>query len=822
MALLSQVEIEQIMYHGGIKRAETMMAKAEEAGRAHQNPYAKQVMRDFVLPIAEVIRQDLSVSKAGRGAAHIALLKPLDPDTVAFLAVRTALNACMNPEPHRDVNERSVGSKIGSTINSELVLIQLEQHNPELYHTIANDLSRRLSKDERHRMTVFKLQAKKAGIEWTEWPLGAKEQVGSYLLGLMLQAGMLDMQEHRNLIKGHKEIRPVYLSESTMSTIDKIKGYCAITSPTYGPCVEPPVEWTSPTQGGFHTRELRRTLPMLVRCHPTARPRVRETHMPTVLACVNMLQKTAWAVNTRLLGAIYDLSKAGVATEEIVSLTASPKPARPEGLPDCKGDEMSDTDRARFTAWKREVSEWHTAKKLLGVKYGRFHAATRAAEMFKEYPALHFVYFADSRGRFYPLTYGVNPQGSDLQKALLKFAVGKPLLTHDAIRWFHIQGANKFGFDKATLSERFMWAFDRKDLICSYADDPVNNRGWLEAGDPLQFLAWCFEYRDFVHNPDTFVSHLPISMDGSCNGLQNLSAMLRDEVGGKATNLTANEVMEDIYRKVAEAALVRLRETSFEDADKEALRIKWIEHGISRSVVKRSVMTTPYGVTRSTATEYVITDYLLHTKTPFIKSEYRTAATILMGAVWPAIGDVVVKGTVCMAWLKKGGRTIIKSLGPDAEPLIEWTSPSGFPSSQAYFEQEAHRIATRLVGTETIKLRVPSEMEEADKAAHSSGLAPNFVHSMDAAHLHRVAARCYWSAESSTPIDAVAMIHDDYGTHAADAQQLYELIREEFISMYIEHDPVQEFYERYPCVGEPPEKGTLDIQEVRHSPFFFS
>ena len=824
MSRLSQVEVEQIMYHGGIKRAETMMARAEEAGRAHQNPYAKQVMRDFVLPISAAIKADLEKVTAHRQAAHVALLRPLDPDAVAFLAVRCALNACMSPEQlrGRTADERNVAGRIGSTVNSELVLAQLEQHNPELYHTIANDLARRLSKDERHRMTVFKLQAKKNGIEWVEWPVGAKEQVGSYLLGLLVQAGMIEMPADRALLKGKQEVRPVWLSETTTASIDKIKGFCAITSPTYGPCVEQPRDWTTPTDGGFHTRELRRTLPMVVRCHPTARPRVRDSEMPIVLNCVNMLQRTAWAVNPRLLAAVYDLSKAGVATDEIVALSASPRPARPENLPDTKADEMDPADRARFTAWKREVTEWHTAKKLLGVKYGRFHAATRAAEMFKDYPALHFVYFADSRGRFYPLTYGINPQGSDLQKALLQFSVGKPLDTYEAVRWFHIQGANKYGFDKATLSERFMWVHERQDILLSFADDPVNNRGWLEAGDPMQFLAWCFEYAEFTRDPKNFKSHLPISMDGSCNGLQNLSAMLRDEVGGKATNLTDNEVMEDIYRTVAEAAMLRLRETVYEEADKEELRVKWIEHGVSRSVVKRSVMTTPYGVTRSTATEYVILDYLAGGKTPFIKSEFRRAATVLMAAVWPAIGDVVVKGTICMAWLKKGGRTIVKNLPEGVEPLIEWTSPSGFPASQAYFEMESHRISTRLAGTETIKIRVPSELEEPDRAAHSSGLAPNFVHSMDAAHLHRVASRCFLTLGTSAPIDAVAMIHDDYGTHAADAQRLYEMIREEFVAMYLEHDPVMEFYNKYPCVGVPPEKGSLDITEVLKSDFFFS
>jgi DNA-directed RNA polymerase len=36
---------------------------------------------------------------------------------------------------------------------------------------------------------------------------------------------------------------------------------------------------------------------------------------------------------------------------------------------------------------------------------------------------------------------------------------------------------------------------------------------------------------------EEFVSHLPVAFDGSCNGLQNYSMMLRDEVGGAATNL---------------------------------------------------------------------------------------------------------------------------------------------------------------------------------------------------------------------------------------------------------------------------------------------
>lgn len=815
MTLLTQIEVEQRMYHGGIKRAENMMARAEGAGRAHQNPYAKDILREFVLPLAEVIRTDAEpTGQRGPRRAHIQLLAPLDADAVAFIAVRVALNACM--DTRHPATDRTVGYKIGATVHSELVLAQIEKASPELYYTLTRDLARRLSKDERHRMTVMKMQAKQAGIEWVEWPIGAREQVGAYLLGLIVQAGLVELGERPPKAGVKVAPRPVTMSMGVMQRIDQIKSYVALTSPVYGPCVEPPLDWTTCFDGGFHTPELRRAHRSLVAVTGAARHLYRDIHMPVVLNAVNALQRTAWQVNERILDIVLACAEQGQGTEEIVSLIDPPKPPAPGWLaPDFDKETMTDEQRLTFKAWKREVAEWHTRKKLTGVRYARFYAATRAAEMFRGYPTLHFVYFADSRGRLYPLTYGVNPQGSDLQKALIRFSLGKPLHTEDALRWFHIHGANKFGYDKATLSERFMWAHSRREWLLHIAADPVNHTEWMEADSPLQFLAWVLEYAAWAEDPEGFVSHIPVSMDGSCNGLQNLSAMLRDEVGGQATNLTDNEVMEDIYRRVAEAALQRLRGARYEDTEHERLRLLWLEHGVSRSVVKRAVMTTPYGVTLKSATEYVIEDYLKHMANPFDRSDFRQAAKVLMDHAWPAIGDVVVKGRQAMDWLKACARSIIKNLKEEEEPIIHWVSPSGFPACQTYFEAEVHRIRTFLLGDE--KIKVLSETDTPDRNKHASGLAPNFVHSMDAAHLHRVA-----SAARSAMIDALAMIHDDYGTHAADSQKLYDIIRQEFVSMYEFNDPIADFAKRYPCVPPPPEKGCLDIQEVLRSKFFFS
>lgn len=815
MTLLTQREVEEIMYVGGIRRAENAMARAEEQGRSYQNPYAKDILRDFVLPLAESIKAATTAKLAGRRQAHVALLLALDPEAVAFLAVRHTLSTLLSSKPE---HHRELAYSIGLTIHRELVLSQIQHEAPELYHTLAMDFGRRMSKDARHRLTVFARSAKERGIDITEWDIGSREQVGFYIMGLLEAAGLIELGVE--LRQGMKRVaREVFIAPDIIEYIDKVKAYVAVTMPVYGPCVEPPLDWAFGETGGFHTQAMRRANSTLIHGRGTARGLGRTTDMPVVYKAVNALQRTAWAVNVRMLNTVYAIARE-FSTKEIVSMADSPAPHRPEWLSEPWTKEPRETwapDKlAEFKAWKRETAEWHTQRKIMGSRYGRFYAATRAAEMFREYPAIYFVHFADSRGRLYPLTYGLNPQGSDLSKALIHFAEALPLDTPEAVRWFHVQGANKWGFDKATLNDRMAWVIERRDLICSFADDPINNQGWLEAGDPLQFLAWCFEYADYCASPTTFKSQLPISMDGSCNGLQNLSAMFRDEIGGRATNLTNNAVMQDIYANVAEAATKRLAAMVLE-GDEATMRDKWLAHGISRKAVKRSVMTTPYGVTQRTATEYVIDDYLRENLGPtFDKSEYRTAANLLMSAVWPAIGDVVVKGREAMDWLKKAARTIMKE-NKDAliHETIQWQTPSGFPACQDYFEAEVHRIHTWLHGP--LKIRVMSESDTPDTSKHASGLAPNFVHSLDAAHLHLTTA-----AASDQGIMALAMIHDDYGTHAAHAQKLFELIRQQFVAMYLAFDPAQALADKYPCIAQPPTKGNLDIMEVLESDYFFS
>ena len=103
-------------------------------------------------------------------------------------------------------------------------------------------------------------------------------------------------------------------------------------------------------------------------------------------------------------------------------------------------------------------------------------------------------------------------------------------------------------------------------------------------------------------------------MDGSCNGLQHYAALGRDTIGGKAVNLLEADGPEDVYlgvmheviRRVAAEAETDLnfdvaKQETLTSKEKKALKnnqaAKLVNGLIDRGVVKRTVMTSVYGVT---------------------------------------------------------------------------------------------------------------------------------------------------------------------------------------------------------------------------------
>jgi DNA-directed RNA polymerase len=173
-----------------------------------------------------------------------------------------------------------------------------------------------------------------------------------------------------------------------------------------------------------------------------------------------------------------------------------------------------------------------------------------------------------------------------------------------------------------------------------------------------------------------------------------------------------------------------------------------------------------------------------------------------------------------MAWLQAVAKVAAKAGKP-----LRWTTPSGFVVCQEYRGRKGNRIKTRFCGS-IVKFRTTEESDVIDMRRQCSGIVPNFVHSLDAAVMMLTVGACL-----DAGISSFAMIHDSYGTHAADTEALAAILRRSFVSMYEEHEVLRRFRDEVAATLTPeqaaklpplPVRGSLNLGEVLCSEYFFS
>lgn len=197
----------------------------------------------------------------------------------------------------------------------------------------------------------------------------------------------------------------------------------------------------------------------------------------------------------------------------------------------------------------------------------------------------------------------------------------------------------------------------------------------------------------------------------------------------------------------------------------------------------------------------------------FAKDDYKEASNWLSFRLWDAISDVVVKGQQAMQWLQQAARAIVEQ-GNDE---IAIRLPSGFLLRQRYNVSTRITLVSRLHGSVQVQIVLKGHDEnKVDGRKHISGIVPNFTHGHDACHMQRVV-----NAAGVAGIDNLAFIHDDYGTTSDRTQELYGLIRSEFVGMYEEHQTLNDFADAF-GLERPDFYGDLDIRSVLESTHFFS
>lgn len=871
-----QVELEEEMFNGGITRFESAQQRHIDSGNASDAAWNRRLISQFIEPLAAGIQafKEESEGKPGARAVSLPFLQCCENEVAAYITMKVVMDML-----HSDSSYQHIAITIGERIEDQVRFTKLDSQAEKYMEKVKKNLERSRSKLYKHKHRVMvaaeKSLADKADpadddkvTRWESWTKEIHLQVGQTLMAAMENSVFYEDSpvffRYVASAGGKKMITKLQVSENIGAWINEFREHVAQLSPSYGPCVVPPRDWKTPFNGGFHTEKVASR----IRLVKGPREHVRKLtikQMPKVYKAINALQQVEWTVNTKVLDIAQEVVRLNLgygvpSFQPIIDRDNKPGNPVPVEFQDLRGAELkaalSPEQWDTFLAWKSECSRLYTAETKRGSKSAAVARMLGQARKYSKFDQIYFVYTLDSRSRVYAQSSTLSPQSNDLGKALLKFKEGRTLRTVDDLRWFLVCGANLWGWDKKTFDVRVSNAMadDFQEMVRDIASDPLTFTDWVKADEPYEFLAWAFEYAEYLDLVDEgrgveFLTHLPVHQDGSCSGIQHYSAMLRDPVGAAAVNLKPSDSPQDIYGRVAEVVIAKNKAaqqaqegTIFKsgsvELDTQTLREManaWDGIGITRSLTKKPVMTLPYGSTRITCRE-AVADYLADLEEkeakaaaqeqrtvnpvhPFGGDSYITegqALNYMTALIWPSISEVVKAPVVAMKMIRSLARAAARK-----NKALEYPLPTGFILYQKIMSTELLRVRTQMMGMINMYLSVETDI--VDEAAMMGAAAPNFVHGQDASHL--ILTVCDLVDRG---VKSIAVIHDSFGTHADRTADLRNALKGQMIEMYANRhalaDLVAVHEDRWACdLGlHVPELGDFDLTEIMDSEYVFA
>lgn len=766
------------------------------------------------------------------------MLRQLDPELVALVCLQAGLHVVSMSEA-RQVKAFKV---FGVNLEAECFHSGLFKRNKKLAER-ATLYAAKKHANQTMRQSAARAVAMKAGFTAEEWTSEDHTIAGVWCANLLTD-GLPDVFMWEEFTEWNKGLgvaekhRILVVSDEAQRDMDAAVADCINRRPVWLPRSTPPTPWNSlKTKPSEDTRVLRSA--DLVKAFnkdqlAAIKRAIADGTMAPTLRGINTLQAVPFTINSWLLDVMDAVQERGI---EVPGFTIADKLPVPAKVSAEQWATMSEEEKKLASAGRQ------SAQAINRQRHGDL--TQRAMDMatahrLSEQEQFYLPMYMDFRGRVYAMT-NFNFQRGDHVRALFLFKNGAPI-TEKGIHWLRVHVANCWaqkgpdgvGLDKKPIDERVQWTKDNEETLRSYASDPLTNTGWTKADSPFLFLASTRELVACLDEGATRSCHLPVSFDGSCSGLQHLSAAMRASEGA-LVNLTDTDAPNDIYSIVAEEARKIIEaDARGQDEKKRHYAHLFLSYkggkGIDRKLLKRNCMTFCYSSEAPGMGDQQYEDLMLplqteaiRTKTPhhFGTRKEQAAAARYMGRVaYAAITAVVKKPAEAMDYLK----ALAGVMAHEGKP-VRWVTPAGLPCLNRY-----HDVTTKTLQlwlhNERISVNVATgHAPEIKKGKCQQAIAPNFVHSMDASHLLLTVG-----AAADEGITDIATVHDSFGCLPAHAERFNEIIREQFIKMYQEHDVLtsclsaaradlsEANHGRLPPL---PVKGTLDLNEVLMAKYAF-
>lgn len=747
---------------------------AEERTYASSTTYGNAFIKSGLFAITKEIKDRLHRISQGwpsDKAEAAVYVKDCDPAILALITAKGVLDV-LGSRKANQITYADVAQHIGRLVKDQIMLDQFEAKHPELFSQAK--LHIHAHKGYLYKVQRFRAAMRKNDVEPIQWSKGVKHSVGGWLIDRLAHA--TGWVGSRTVQKGLKDKRTLLTySESFLEVkealLEQAEGFAAC----LWPMLCEPNDWKDSYRGGYLTNELRKHS-KLVRTRLLRRCSLLPDS--AAMTMLNRLQKVPYRINPKILEVANFCQEHRISVGKFRAEEPTPPPPKPEPWESASKEEQLEYRRART-----EIEDNNAA---LAQKNYRTTECLFVANKYKD-DTFWVPWSFDFRGRVYPIPTSLSPQGTDFEKSLIYFEEEGKVNEW----WLSFQVATTYGLDKAPMSERIEWTRQNHNLISLIASDPTGTISeWSHVEEPWCFLAAVIEYYECVITETKQTSGLPVSVDATCSGLQHLSALALDRTAAEMVNVVPTERPSDGYAIVAEKAKEQLPEH--------------LHPFITRKTCKRTVMTTPYGVTENSARDYIRLELIKLTKLEPGELQAIVKAIYRFG-----VREVFAGPCKSMEFIQKTAGEVIKS----GREHIEWVTPSGFHVIQEYRKEDCERVNTKLLGQRIqTHLLKPFEERQVDLSKAKTAAAPNLVHSLDAALLHLVFAQ--WDRPFT-------VIHDCVLGRSCDMDDMGAAIRDKFVEIYSK--PVLKDWAEQ--LGVPFDDSvminTLDINDVQNSAYFF-
>jgi len=757
-----------------VNRLRERTRTAEDRCYASSTVYGSSFLNSGLEAITKEIATKLSHITRGWAsdkAAAVMAIKDCDPAVLALITAKGILDV-LGQRKLEKPTYAAVTYHIGNLVFDQILLDQFCAKHKNLFESAHSTIH--AHKGYSYRVQRYRAAMRKHGIQAARWPTSVKVLVGGWLMDRLAAAtGWITTRVVRS--SAHKSQTLVVYQPEFLRMKEALMERAEAFAACLWPMLCEPNDWTQDSSGGYLTNELRRLTSLVRSSIPKKRCLLlRESR---ALAMLNRLQRVPYRINSRVLEIANFCMERRISVGKFRAEEPTPPPPKPEPWETAPDEEK--------LAYRRARTQIEDKNSALAQKNYRTAEAVFVANKYKQ-EVFWIPWSFDFRGRCYPIPTSLSPQGTDFDKSLIYFQEEGPVNEW----WLAFQVATTYGLDKATMQDRIDWTRNNHDLIDLIASDPEGTvEEWSQAEEPWCFLAAALEYSQCVIHKTKRTSGLPVSVDATCSGLQHLSALALDRTAAEMVNVVPTDKPSDGYAIVAEKA-------------KEILP-QHLHHLMNRKLTKRTVMTTPYGVTENSARDYI------RQELKGVELERGELQAIVKAVYRFAVREVFAGPCASMTFIQKTAGTKIK----EGSSTLEWFTPSGFHVIQEYRKNESQPVSTRLLG-QRIQTWLNKEWEERqiDLNKAKTAASPNLIHSLDASLLHLVFADCEYP---------FTVIHDCVLGRSCDMDQMGTQIRDKFVEIYSQ--PVLQQWAESLGVefDETVMQNTLNINDVQESSYFF-